>query len=251
MIPAVDLAAVFDAVPDACLVLDVNLVMVTANQAYLDMTGTTRAQVQGRRIPEVFPVNPEDAAAMTRLESACTRVLRTGQPHRMGVIRYDLVTDDPAVFDTRFWNVTIAPVPDADGTVTHLVHRGRNVTDVHPVLLRVLATYCRELGAADDADLAELLEVDADTAATGELVAALVAEVEQMWEAMASRATIEQAKGMLMSTLGCGPDTAFDTLRRQSQDTNVKLRTVAETLVGSTSAAPVRSAVGVGSPWRS
>lgn len=58
---------------------------------------------------------------------------------------------------------------------------------------------------------------------------ALVAE--QLQQAMESRATIEQAKGIVMGQRRCGPQEAFDVLVRLSQDTNRKLRDVAQALV--------------------
>ena len=61
---------------------------------------------------------------------------------------------------------------------------------------------------------------------------------EQMREAIASRAVIEQAKGVLMAERRCGPDEAFDLLVGASQRSNVKLREVAQKVVSSTSAAP-------------
>ena len=50
---------------------------------------------------------------------------------------------------------------------------------------------------------------------------------ENMAQAMQSRATIEQAKGIIMSTSGCTPDQAMDLLVQQSQHQNVKLRDIA------------------------
>lgn len=44
---------------------------------------------------------------------------------------------------------------------------------------------------------------------------------------LASRAPIEQAKGMVMMRMGCGPQEAFDLLRQLSQRTNRKLREIA------------------------
>lgn len=41
----------------------------------------------------------------------------------------------------------------------------------------------------------------------------------------------EQAKGILMAQRGCGPDEAFDLLRRASQRANVKLSVLAERIV--------------------
>jgi hypothetical protein len=50
-------------------------------------------------------------------------------------------------------------------------------------------------------------------------------------EAMRSRATIEQAKGILMGARRCGPDEAFEILVNLSQTSHRKLREVAEALV--------------------
>jgi GAF domain-containing protein len=54
---------------------------------------------------------------------------------------------------------------------------------------------------------------------------------EHLHLAMASRATIDQAKGIIMATVGCAPDTAFERLVEQSQHENRKLRDVADDLV--------------------
>ncbi|MEV0881549.1 GAF and ANTAR domain-containing protein [Micromonospora echinofusca] len=53
----------------------------------------------------------------------------------------------------------------------------------------------------------------------------------QMQEAMRSRAVIEQAKGIIMGERRCSADEAFTLLAKLSQDTNRKLREVAEALV--------------------
>jgi GAF domain-containing protein len=55
--------------------------------------------------------------------------------------------------------------------------------------------------------------------------------VEQMEAAMVSRATIEQAKGILMGGRHCGESEAFDILVRLSQQSGRKLRDVAAALV--------------------
>ena len=48
---------------------------------------------------------------------------------------------------------------------------------------------------------------------------------------MASRAVIEQAKGVLMGRHALDEKEAFEVLRRQSQNRNVKLRTLAAEVV--------------------
>ena len=54
---------------------------------------------------------------------------------------------------------------------------------------------------------------------------------ENLEQAMLSRATIEQAKGIIMSSTGCDADEAFQMLIRQSQEQNIKLRDLADELV--------------------
>ena len=54
---------------------------------------------------------------------------------------------------------------------------------------------------------------------------------EQLQNAMQSRAVIEQAKGILMGERQCRAEQAFDILIALSQDTNRKLRDVAQALV--------------------
>ncbi|HLN78453.1 MAG TPA: PAS and ANTAR domain-containing protein [Nocardioidaceae bacterium] len=46
-----------------------------------------------------------------------------------------------------------------------------------------------------------------------------------------SRGTIEQAKGVLMATLSVDADTAFGMLKRHSQNSNIKLRDLAQILL--------------------
>lgn len=54
---------------------------------------------------------------------------------------------------------------------------------------------------------------------------------EQLQQAVSSRASIDQAKGIVMERERCGSDDAFDLLRRVSQNRNVKLRDVAAKIV--------------------
>lgn len=58
-------------------------------------------------------------------------------------------------------------------------------------------------------------------------VHALETEVAQMRTAMASRAVIEQAKGILMLLAGCSDQVAFDVLTHISSTTHRKVRDLA------------------------
>jgi len=59
----------------------------------------------------------------------------------------------------------------------------------------------------------------------------LEAAAAQLERALQSRATIDQAKGILMERHGCDADAAFRLMAETSSSTNVKLREVAERLV--------------------
>jgi GAF domain-containing protein len=83
-----------------------------------------------------------------------------------------------------------------------------------------------------DRDLALILAAHASTALAA-TVASTAAELEaaQLRQALQSRDVIGQAKGILMERRGISADDAFDVLRRASQSLNIKLATVAQTLV--------------------
>ena len=62
---------------------------------------------------------------------------------------------------------------------------------------------------------------------------ATAALARQMQAAMASRAVIEQAKGIVMGDRRCSADEAFALLSKLSQDTNRAVRDVAAVIVES------------------
>ena len=63
-------------------------------------------------------------------------------------------------------------------------------------------------------------------------IAELVHEIDGLHTAMEHRADIEQAKGVIMSVMGCGPEAAFAVLVAQSQNQNRKVRDIAAEIVG-------------------
>jgi GAF domain-containing protein len=67
--------------------------------------------------------------------------------------------------------------------------------------------------------------------ANAALYAGAVQEVDQMKQALASRASIEQAKGILMQARRCTADQAFTILRSLSSTSNRKLRDVAQSII--------------------
>jgi len=84
---------------------------------------------------------------------------------------------------------------------------------------------------AENSDSVERAPGDGVVDRFSDAAAVLQHEVDGLHAAMASRAKIEQAKGMLMLRYGIEEDAAFGMLRRWSSVHNVKLRTVAAALI--------------------
>jgi AmiR/NasT family two-component response regulator len=57
--------------------------------------------------------------------------------------------------------------------------------------------------------------------------------VQELSEALESRAVIDQAKGMLMTRLACDAEEAFDLLESVSKDSNEKMIVIAQRMVDS------------------
>lgn len=102
----------------------------------------------------------------------------------------------------------------------------------HPI--GALNLYARAADAFDS-EAVSIAEIVAGHAGLASQVAAALFHhrdlAAQLNEAMRSRATIEQAKGILMASRRCGPDEAFEILVKLSQTSNRKLREVADALV--------------------
>jgi AmiR/NasT family two-component response regulator len=80
-------------------------------------------------------------------------------------------------------------------------------------------------------DRAEVVRLRTEALVRDERLAELVREVEQLHAAREHQAVIEQAKGVIMSTMQCNADAAFAVLVAQSQTQNRKLRDIAAELV--------------------
>ena len=131
---APDFRELFEAAPDAYLVLTPELVIVAASDAYLRATMTQREQIVGRALLDVFPANPGEPgeAGLANFRASLQRVLETRRPHDMGIQEYDLRRPPEAGggFEERHWRTTNTPVLDARGEVAYVIHRVDDVTDV-------------------------------------------------------------------------------------------------------------------------
>jgi len=229
--------AIFRASPTATLVLDLELCILDANPAYLRLTGRELEELVGTYLFEAFPANPDDpdGDGTDNVRASMQRALDTGQADGMWVQRYDIPTSSPSEpFEERYWSPVNTPVLDADGRPIGILHTVEDVTPFRDDLIKALGFY-RAAAESGEEPSVELDRRFADHAAATlsntRLFSDLVTEVEQLREALTSRATIEQAKGILMLRTRCTAQEAFELLSRRSQERNVKLRDVAAELV--------------------
>lgn len=148
----------------------------------------------------------------------CVDAARANQ----SVVVADMRTDDR-------WN-DVLPAMAAEGVLSSL----SIPLPVQGASIGALNIYSRTAAAFDDRSVAvgERLASFAAVAVANAVSYAKVAEqAENMQLAMASRAVIEQAKGIVMARVGCDADAAFQLLVEQSQHENRKLRDIAAELV--------------------
>lgn len=126
-----DFRVLFESAPSLHLVVDSELRIVAASDAYLSATMTDRETIMGRPLFEVFPDNPDDpgATGVDNVRASLETVLRTGKPHTMAVQKYDIPRPiaDGGGFEERYWSLINSPV-FVDGQLTHIIHRVEDVT---------------------------------------------------------------------------------------------------------------------------
>ncbi|WP_043665802.1 hybrid sensor histidine kinase/response regulator [Streptomyces xylophagus] len=155
---APDFRLLFDSSLSPLLILSPDFTIVEVNRAYLAATRTERTIV-GQRIFDVFPDNPDDPSAdgVANLRRSLESVVATGRKDTMALQRYDIPTGEAGGFAERYWSPVNSPVLDADGHVTHIIHRVEDVTDF--VHLRRVGRE-QERAAAEAQMRAEGMEID-------------------------------------------------------------------------------------------
>ncbi len=126
----IDYAAILMGMPQPYLVLDVDLVIVGASDAYLALTQRTRDDIVGRNILEAFPENPDEVGTVEQgpLEVSLRHVIASGKPHEMAVIQYD-IPQPGGGFVQKFWTPVHTPVIGQDGAIQYIIQNPMDVTE--------------------------------------------------------------------------------------------------------------------------
>ena len=225
---------VFDAQPVPSLLLDTDLTIRAVSKAYELAVRRTADELVGLPMFEAFPDNPEDERAdgVAHLGQSFELATLRRRADHMLVQRYDVPDVQDGGWLVRVWSPVNSPV--LHGTeVIGLLHQVHDITPVADQIGAALRGYRDLLLQADGSDShARRLADYADAVASSVVNShALATEVANLRRALTSRATIDQAKGIIMAERGCTADEAFDLLAALSQNTNVRLAEVALALV--------------------
>lgn len=126
----IDFQLLFGALPTAFLVMDPGLVIVDANDAYLELLARRRDDLVGRPVFEAFPPPPDalDQDGRNPIRVSLERARDTGQLDPMPIAKYDVFDAATGTFGERYWSLISAPVLDADGRTALVLQRVEDVT---------------------------------------------------------------------------------------------------------------------------
>lgn len=122
----IDFLQVFAATPTPLMMVNQDLVIVFANEAYLETTGCTMSEIQGRYIFEVFP---EAEERMALFETAFRKAL-AGTPNKVTTEPFAIPTDGGGTREI-VWTCTHEPIRDARGDIAFVLQNAVDITEKH------------------------------------------------------------------------------------------------------------------------
>jgi len=133
MTAPLDFRALFEASPNAYMLLDRELRYVEANRAYLEVTASTREALIGRPLFDLFPNDPSDPANWNRelLRESFARVLRTRQRDVIAYLPYRVALVPHGEPVERIWSATHTPILGSTGEVEYILQHTVDVTALH------------------------------------------------------------------------------------------------------------------------
>ncbi len=120
----------FDTVPGIYLVFaPKSFDIVAVSDAYISVVGGNRADIVGRNLFDVLPLQPEDLTH-TALRQSIDLVLFSSKPDLLDVQSFLLPQSDAHnVEEQRHWAMSNTPVIGPDGRLLHLILRIQDVTE--------------------------------------------------------------------------------------------------------------------------
>jgi signal transduction histidine kinase len=130
-----DFQGLFESGPGLYLVLSPQqpYQIVAVSDSYLKATMTSREEILGRNLFDVFPDNPDNpnATGVRNVRASLEAVIRTGRPDIMAVQKYDIRRPqaEGGDFEERYWSPINSPAYFPKGTLRYIIHHVEDVTE--------------------------------------------------------------------------------------------------------------------------
>tara|TARA_R110000787_G_scaffold89771_3_gene189918 strand:- start:9818 stop:10843 length:1026 start_codon:yes stop_codon:yes gene_type:complete len=122
----IDFLQVFAETPTPLMMLDQDLIIVFANEAYLQTTGCTMSEIQGRHVFEAFPETEERTSVF---EGAFRKAL-AGTANTVTTEPFAIPIDGGGMREI-VWTCTHRPIRDANGDVAYVLQNAVDITEKH------------------------------------------------------------------------------------------------------------------------
>jgi two-component sensor histidine kinase len=131
----VDLASAFDASPNPYVLLTPDLHIAGVNQAYLDVTNSSREAIIGRPLFSAFNSGPGDEAPenIRQVRASLERARDSRQRDHLPLVKFPMarrLDDGREVFEDRYWSATHTPMLDEAGEVAFLLQHTTDITEL-------------------------------------------------------------------------------------------------------------------------
>ncbi|UOA32281.1 Blue-light-activated protein [Sulfitobacter sp. DSM 110093] len=124
-----DFEKILQAAPSPFVLLDHELRVVWANDAYLQVTDRQAEKLFGKILTEEFPSDP-DSESGRMLRGSFGRVFRDGIADHLPVIPYP-ISDADGKSEDRYWSATHTPILGAGGEVEFILQHTQDITDIY------------------------------------------------------------------------------------------------------------------------
>jgi len=152
---AVDLASAFDASPNPYVLLTPDLRIAGLNQAYLDVTNSTREAIVGKPLFAAFDSGPGEEAPenVRQVRASLERARDERRRDHLALVKFSIPRIDGEGrerFEDRYWSATHTPILNDDGEVVFLLQHTTDITELQRLRERNAAS---ETVSAQDAIL--------------------------------------------------------------------------------------------------
>ncbi|MCC9168778.1 PAS domain-containing sensor histidine kinase [Pontibacter harenae] len=123
----------FQVLPGQIILFSPELIILAANDAYLQVTHTTREDIVGKPLLEAFP--ERTGTGMRRPEYSPDYTVKYAIEHKVAcaspVIRYDIARPqgNGHRIEKRYWKLSSKPVLNEFGEVEYVIHEAHDVTE--------------------------------------------------------------------------------------------------------------------------